>query len=197
MNKQKGFTLVEIAIVLVIIGLLLGGVLKGQELINNAKVKRVNNDFNGISAAIYSYFERYNALPGDDAKAKIRWADATEGTGDGIIGGAWSSATVGDESRKMWDHMRRAGLISGSETSQPMSAFGGRVGVQSAAIFGVAGPVICVENIIGKYAQIIDTQLDDGVCTTGLLRGGTGAAPGTVCDADYAQDTTYILCKQM
>ena len=41
-NKQSGFTLVEIAIVLVIIGLLLGGVLKGQELINSAKVKNLN-----------------------------------------------------------------------------------------------------------------------------------------------------------
>ena len=45
-NRQSGFTLVEIAIVLVIIGLLLGGVLKGQELITQAKIKNVANDLN-------------------------------------------------------------------------------------------------------------------------------------------------------
>ena len=54
-KRQSGFTLVEIAIVLVIIGLLLGGVLKGQELINNAKVKNLSNDFRGVSSFVYVY----------------------------------------------------------------------------------------------------------------------------------------------
>ena len=65
-TKQAGFTLVEIAIVLVIIGLLLGGILKGQEMITQAKIKNVVNDFNGITAAVNSYQDRYRALPGDD-----------------------------------------------------------------------------------------------------------------------------------
>jgi prepilin-type N-terminal cleavage/methylation domain-containing protein len=63
---QKGFTLVEIAIVLVIIGLLLGGVLKGQQLIANAKLKSLVNHANGLSAAVFAYQDRYKALPGDD-----------------------------------------------------------------------------------------------------------------------------------
>ena len=63
---QSGFTLVEIAIVLVIIGLLLGGVLKGQEMITNAKVSKVENDYKGITAAILAYQDRYGVLPGDD-----------------------------------------------------------------------------------------------------------------------------------
>lgn len=196
MNRQKGFTLVEIAIVLVIIGLLLGGVLKGQELINNAKVKRVNNDFNGTSAAIYAYFERYNALPGDDKNAATRWTGATAGDGDGAIG-AGKDWVTGTENTNAWDHMRRSGLIGGSGTSFPINAYGGRIGMQSDTAFGVAGPVICMEGLVGKYAQIVDTQLDDGACTTGLVRGGTGAAPGTVCAADYDVNTTYILCKQL
>src|SRR6266536_1939679 len=54
-SQQSGFTLVEIAIVLVIIGLLLGGILKGQELINSAKVKNLANDFRVIPTYIYSY----------------------------------------------------------------------------------------------------------------------------------------------
>ena len=63
---QAGFTLVEIAIVLVIIGLLLGGILKGQEMITQARIKNVVNDFNGITAAYFAYQDRYRAVPGDD-----------------------------------------------------------------------------------------------------------------------------------
>ncbi len=61
-QKQKGFTLVEIAIVLVIVGLLLGGVLKGQELIKSAKVKAVLSDVNAYRVAILSYEDRYGNL---------------------------------------------------------------------------------------------------------------------------------------
>jgi len=69
-NKQvanpKGFTLIEIAIVLVIIGLLIGGVLKGQQLIENSKVKNAANDMNGVIAAYNGYLDQYKRLPGDD-----------------------------------------------------------------------------------------------------------------------------------
>src|SRR3954468_5929670 len=91
MKAQAGFTLVEIAIVLVIIGLLLGGILKGQEMITQAKIKNIVNDFNGITAAVNSYQDRYKALPGDDLGAKDRWTNATVGTvvsgdGNGVFG---------------------------------------------------------------------------------------------------------------
>src|SRR5713101_8175157 len=66
MKKTQGFTLVEIAIVLVIIGLLLGGILKGQEMITQAKIKNVIADFSGISAAYHGYVDRYKKIPGDD-----------------------------------------------------------------------------------------------------------------------------------
>ena len=68
-RMQAGFTLVEIAIVLVIIGLLLGGILKGQEMITQARIKNVVNDFNGITAAYFAYQDRYRAVPGDDNQA--------------------------------------------------------------------------------------------------------------------------------
>ena len=72
MKAQRGFTLVEIAIVLVIIGLLLGGILKGQEMITQAKIKNVMADYSGISAAYHGYQDRYRAIPGDDLGA-TRW----------------------------------------------------------------------------------------------------------------------------
>jgi prepilin-type N-terminal cleavage/methylation domain-containing protein len=68
-SQQSGFTLVEIAIVLVIIGLLLGGILKGQELINSAKVKNIANDFRVIPTYIYAYQDKFKSLPGDDSQA--------------------------------------------------------------------------------------------------------------------------------
>ena len=71
MRKQSGFTLIEIAIVLVIIGLLLGGILKGQELINSAKVKSLAQDFRNIPIYIYGYQDKYKALPGDQTQAKL------------------------------------------------------------------------------------------------------------------------------
>src|SRR5215510_8766093 len=68
-NLSKGFTLIEIAIVLVIIGLLLGGVLKGQELITGARVRNLISQQDGIKAAFFGFQDRYRALPGDYASA--------------------------------------------------------------------------------------------------------------------------------
>src|SRR4026208_2224153 len=120
-STQKGFTLVEIAIVLAIIGLLLGGILKGQEMITQAKIKNVVADFSGISAAYYGYQDRYRAIPGDDSGADTRWTTptaATKGNGNGIVEGTYNNGgaacTAAIESCSWWDHLRRAGLVAGS-----------------------------------------------------------------------------------
>src|SRR5258706_6169431 len=125
---QQGFTLVEIAIVLVIIGLLLGGILKGQEMIKQAKIKNDISDFSSIYAAFYCYQDRYRQLPGDDGcagtsaitamcgSANGRWSTATpapaSGTGNGIVAGLYNSQTDTDESRLWWQHLRLAGFVS-------------------------------------------------------------------------------------
>ena len=64
-RNANGFTLIEIAIVLVIIGLLWGGVLKGQELITGARVRNLISQQDGIKAAFFGFQDRYLALPGD------------------------------------------------------------------------------------------------------------------------------------
>ena len=134
-NGQRGFTLVEIAIVLVIIGLLLGGILKGQEMITQAKIKNVIADMTGISAAMYGYQDRYRALPGDDKNAPTRWTSmptpSTPPNGDGIINGAYLSTTASDESVLFWDELRRAGFVSGTGSDQPFNAVSGKMGVQT------------------------------------------------------------------
>ena len=95
--QQKGFTLVEIAIVLVIIGLLLGGILKGQEMITQAKIKNVIADFSGISAAYHGYQDRYRAIPGDDINA-TRWTGATQTRTTELCGSWEGTIAPGDRS---------------------------------------------------------------------------------------------------
>ncbi len=214
-NQQSGFTLVEIAIVLVIIGLLLGGVLKGQELITQAKIKNVANDFNGLTAAVYSYQDRYKRLPGDDPGA-TRWAiipaaTATQANiGNSIVNGAYESTTNTDESRLFWADLRAAGFVAGdgstlaSAVVQPLNAAGGIVGAQNGA-FGLTGLVICSGSLPAKIAQSIDSQFDDGNAMTGNVRALIeGAAPptavtATVPTANYVDNGTnvYVLCKNI
>ena len=227
-NRQSGFTLVEIAIVLVIIGLLLGGVLKGQELINSAKIKNLVADMNGISTAVYAYQDRFKALPGDDGTAATRWTSTTAGNASATLTGAFNSGTVTDESRLFWQHLRLAGFIGGDpDTTQPINAVGGITGVQwgagnqtvAALTQGLAGLVVCQSNILGRIAESLDNQLDDGRPNSGAVRSwtqGAGllvAADGAVTAVDitvaatgktspataYVDDgnTMYTVCKKV
>lgn len=200
-NRQSGFTLIEIAIVLVIIGLLLGGILKGQELITQGRIRNVSNDFQSVTAAINLYQDRYRALPGDDNGATARWgAGVGQGNGNGIIEGEYNSTTDA-ESRLFWQHLRLAGLVGGATTdqSQPANAASGITGVRNTGL-GLASLVICSNNLSAKIAQAIDSQFDDGIATTGLVRGVSGTTvtndlPGGA--ANYVDDgsTFYVVCK--
>jgi len=205
-RRQSGFTLIEIAIVLVIIGLLLGGILKGQELINSARVKNLASDFRNIPVFIYGYQDKFKALPGDDSAATTHVGTATftpgTGNGDGIITGNWNSTTATDESFLFWQHVRAAGLAPGptdvtAADYPPNNALGGRIGIQSAKPFTSMNSgtyFICSAGISGKFAKQLDSQLDDGVTNTGSMQAGTTAdgsvaATGTLDDA-----TTYTVC---
>jgi prepilin-type N-terminal cleavage/methylation domain-containing protein len=215
--KTKGFTLVEIAIVLVIIGLLLGGILKGQEMITQAKIKNVIADMSGVSAAMYGYQDRYRALPGDDKAANPRWSGATAGNGDGVIVGKWTAA--GTEAAAFWDHLRRAGFVSGSGSENPFNAVNGKMGVQTGdgsdatpdGVLGEAantklftGLIMCSGNLPDKIAISVDAQMDDGDGKKGNVRGKKQAAPNPDLVANEAADTytedgvsTYVVCRQM
>jgi prepilin-type N-terminal cleavage/methylation domain-containing protein len=218
-RKQAGFTLVEIAIVLVIIGLLLGGILKGQEMITQAKIKNVIADMSGVSAAMYGYQDRYKALPGDDKNATSRWSSTapTSGTvGNGIIEGVWT--TAGTEAVTFWDHLRRAGFISGSSGAEnPFNAVSGKMGVQTgdgaatpAGVLSDGGTpatlfsslLLCSGNLPDKIAISVDAQMDDGLGKKGSARAmkaaGNPAAIAAAAD-DYTEDgvSSYTVCRQM
>lgn len=199
MKKQTGFTLVEIAIVMVIIGLLLGGVLKGQEVITNARLKRVVNDFNGVSAAIFSYQDRYRGLPGDHRTASGIFLNTPppNGNGDGRIAGNFDSTNDANESRILWRHLREAGLVAGGEDTfdQPTHAYGGVMGVEEGRL-ALRGHVICFDSIGGDSARLLDIQNDDGTPSTGALRSGLNNS-ANVTAAPYADNAIYNSCFRM
>src|SRR5215510_7776892 len=112
---SKGFTLIEIAIVLVIIGLLLGGVLKGQELITGARVRNLISQQDGIKAAFFGFQDRYRALPGDYATASTNIAGVSiVGNGNGRIEAGTGGAL--HEEILVWNHLTAAGFLNGSYT---------------------------------------------------------------------------------
>lgn len=201
-RNQSGFTLIEIAIVLVIIGLLLGGVLKGQELITQAKIKNVMKDFDATSVAVLGYQDRYKKLPGDDNLATGRWTQVTLPTT--TTGHAGNGIIDTDETGLFWAHLRLAGFISGDTSAAseavaaPLNAVGGTLQVASAV--GLAGGTLCSTQLTGKIAGAIDGQFDDGKPTTGNVRGYTDTTLATAPSTNvYAEDanTQYTICRSL
>lgn len=195
MKNQKGFTLIEIAIVLVIIGLLLGGVLKGQELINTARVRALNNTVDGITAAWYSFQDRYRAYPGDylDALSKVNLPGGPGGgDGDGIVD---TLTTDGDERGRVWVHLEAAGYITGGLSDDsvtldddaydctplecPANGFGSGLVITHNTLSS-ASDVAAHELLTGRGVPVevlaeLDRKVDDGLADTGLMTAGEGA----------------------
>ena len=173
--NRRGFTLVELAIVLVIIGLILGGVLKGKAMIENAKLKRVKNDVNGIVAAVYAYQDKYGFYPGDDPNDRTSDFGATGcdgGNGDGLFNNQKERICA-------WQEMIGAGLMGGDvslhdENLVPKrSPFGGRYLLRYANNIngsGKSGNYIYVQNIPTDAIETLDRQYDDGKYNTGDIQ---------------------------
>ena len=221
-SQQSGFTLVEIAIVLVIIGLLLGGILKGQELINSAKGNNLINLVRGLQTQVYAYQDRFKQQPGDDARADTNITGATKATsatlGNGLIEGFMFPPTsdVTGETALIWQHLRLANLATGPTATSdaayyPLHALNGRMGINTATagqleIIGMAtgGTQICLQGLPGAFAKRLDAALDDGVSDAGAVRikadvtPGASTALGTAISSTtppgVVDGTLYTLC---
>lgn len=127
-NKRcDGFSLVELAIALVIIGLLVGAVLKGQELLESARLKTIITQLNQYRLATNTFMDRYGALPGDYDKASSYLnPNLKNGNNNGVIEGLGLSNTEGStshEARSFWAHLAAAELIP--NPSPPSTKLGG------------------------------------------------------------------------
>lgn len=214
-KTQSGFTLVEIAVVLVIIGLLLGGILKGQELIENSRVKSAANDINAIRAAYAGYIDRYKRLPGDDGTVTTlrarggSWAGITAaGNQDGVIAAdvANLNSPPTGERLAFFQHLRAAGFLSGNPATTgtaalPRNPWGGFVNIVNDTNQGRTGArlQVCLGNVPGKAAVALDSTLDDGRPDGGTLRASAGGNdPGAAPPNDgYKEDQTYAICVDM
>jgi len=214
--REGGFTLIEIAIVLVIIGLLLGGVMQGQQLIENSRVKNATNTFNGIAAAAFSYQDRYGRMPGDDGNTAAldtrggNWDTAVNtsiagGNTNGILNATAANAFTGvntgtpaEEGALFFQHLRAAGFITGdpdialgTAAILPTNPFGGLVGVVGATLWtSLTGIKICMSNVPGSAAIALDQQLDDGTADSGRFRGQDDTT-GADAPTDMAAATAY------
>ncbi len=219
-KNQAGFTLIEIAIVLVIIGLLLGGVLKGQELINTARVRSLSNNIDGITSAWFSFSDRYRAFPGDYAQAAVNLPNINNsGDGNGLIDGD-------DERALVWSHLQAAGYITGSfpdgaaGTALAVSAgayncaiaicpdngFGQGMVIdrgtaqQSGATSQAAHELLTGRQIPSDVLAELDRKIDDGTASAGSMQLGRGSAAagwGDTTDVGACQSagdvTTYNM----
>lgn len=204
-NYQSGFTMVEIAIVLVIVGLLLGGILKGQEMINSARARHLADLTSDIPAAYFGFIDRFNRVPGD-------WnATAAElALGVTVVGGGDDNGRIDNpgsdewkEPNALWEQLAKAGFLEGAYTGDPsvptttsnqtpLNAFNNVIVMGRTADYQASGtPTVRLNLVLGRgipvdVARETDVKLDDGLPETGVLRLAveTGATFGDIGESD-------------
>lgn len=143
MNQRHAFSLVELSIVLVILGLLTGGILSGQSLMRAAELRDISTNADRFRVGVITFRDKYFAIPGDMADATKFWgvlagngADSTcqtteasglptcNGNGDRVIDTS-GTGVLYDERFRFWQHLGNAGLIEGSFTGRTDSSTAG------------------------------------------------------------------------
>jgi prepilin-type N-terminal cleavage/methylation domain-containing protein len=198
---QTGFTLLEIVIVLAIGGLLLGGVLKGQELIASARVRTLVSQQDTVKAAYLGFLDRYRALPGDYGQASLNIpgvAAAANGNNNGLISANGVAGATIDEYIAAWDHLSKAGFITTTFTyapapattdSAPINVFGRYIQLTFDNVYGTGASAMTHNVKTGNQIPSdmlaeVDRKIDDGIATSGKFQfsaydGAGGGAPPT------------------
>ena len=206
-RMQRGFTLVEMAIVLIVVGIILAGILNGQGMVESSRAKDVVAIIDDLRTATSYFKQRYRYLPGDlptpatDMTVVPALVAGTGTNGDGLIDGAINAvtglATAGSEVAEAPWHLFNAGFIgkiaggaAAPATQRRLSTFYGAVHIASAATanglvagFAAANPAarnaIVFQNLSCEVVTEVDNKIDDGVITGGRAM----AAAACVSDA--------------
>ena len=190
-QREAGFTLIELSIVLIIIGLIVVGVLVGQDLIDAAKMRAQIQQIQQYDTLVSTFRTKYDGLPGDLLRAPAFFTLALPGDGDNRIElDANADGTV-DETANFWNHISLAGMTPRNYLSDQYETtkldrdlmgtfYGGgsnswALGVQSPA----AGALSWGDGFTGLEAYQIDSKLDDAAPATGYVR---AAQAGLVID---------------
>lgn len=201
-SKQRGFTLVELAMCLLVIGLLIGGVLKGHELIKNARIRGVAQEVTQIEVALRIFVERYGDLPGNIENPNFQLPNCTSTVCNARYGTSQALTTTQDRAR-FWLHLDRAGLITGVEEDGttvrgPLNAIGGRFYTASTSIDSKTRSIIYISDKPNEFymspvtAELIDRLMDDGKPLSGEARMLTSPT-GCVDTANNAFGTDKAL----
>jgi prepilin-type N-terminal cleavage/methylation domain-containing protein len=218
-SKQSGFTLVEIAIVLVVIGLLLGGILKGQQLINSARVRNLADQNSGVQAAYYGFIDRFRNLPGDmtcTAAVSAVGAAVSPNNCTTVVGGNGNGRIDSVvEAGAVWSHLSVAGFLTGTYSGITPDANTYRTGVANGLVPANAfqGPILLGHsndymegavragvvrliysfggNIPVPLLRDLDQKLDDGNGVTGVLRSAAEVTLATPPGSVFAPITDF------
>ena len=213
-RRQQGFTLVEIAIVLVIVGLLLGGILKGQDLVNGARVRNLADMNAGVQAAYYGFIDRYRQVPGDMTAAAAASAIGDPAITVGGNANGQVDAANWREASALWAHLTRAGFLQGrydggatsatryrAAAVAPQNAFNGYMLLGQTRDYSTTGGgpsatqavrlgLVLGNNIPVDIARELDLKIDDQRPLTGALR-FTGTT--TVSHRGVSEATTLCM----
>lgn len=210
-RAQRGFTLVELTLVVLVAGFLAVTTAAAREMLATTRAKALAREMSAVRLAIDSYQDRFHALPGDDPHASTHVTGATtaSGAGNGVIDGAWDSLDPGGESTLLWRHLRLAGLMpaapeGGEGDPRPRHVADGVLGANSATpsqgqVAGLGGFLqVCAGSVPGRMAKVVDRLLDDGASDTGTVRvvaqGAPPASPA-IATANIDDGAAYVVCQ--
>lgn len=213
---KRGFSLVELSIVLVILGLLVGGILAGQSLIRAGELRSVSADTSKYTTAIYAFRDKYFGLPGDITNATSIWSGTANGSGDQLY-------NYTAESARAWQQLSLAGLIEGQYvgtnwgttpvigTDIPAGKISGGgyiIGTWAPIVYGTSTANVLMFGaprpglwqvstalLTTQETWNLDTKMDDGVANTGKVR-GAGNLDTTTCTGtmyNVSPGTDYLM----
>ncbi len=213
-HTQAGVTLVETAIVLVLLGMLVAGIVAAQQLIAAAKVRSMTREIENKLSAVDMYVDKFRAYPGDMVNATTFFTTSANGDGNGRI------VYASGEGNLAWEHLSLAGLVEGTfeangaddilDTNIPRSnAAGGGAGfaldyndaIGNHVILALADGTGALNSSVltPETSYNVDKKMDDGLPTSGVLRAtnltaGTGCQDNTPNPPEYDYDNDELVC---
>lgn len=187
-----GFSLIELALVLIIIGVLAGAIFKGQDILAAAKIRSVLSEIDRIRTAATLYHDAYGQWPGNDSMARSRFGDdVINGQGNGIISGA--------ESHQFWVHLAKAEHLP--DATPPTSKLGGQFSIEGDGASRKNYLVLSQPERAGaltpRQAAAVKSKAGENDPRRGQIQviEGAGVAPGScIRDGTYNLATTEASC---